>query len=407
MERLPIYNCLIEEKDEITGIYAISFVDYPANEVDFVALKQEDKKPVYLSRDNQKQILTGVVLKPEQLIYRYTPEDGGYYIKFSASEIEKISHKMMKTGIALQNTTHQHQSPLSGNYLIELWTIENPEIDKSRALGFTDLPKGTLMCSYKIEDSDYWSKEVMAGNVKGFSLEGFFNQVLINNKFQKMNKKKESKTLLQKLKTLFLSAIDEIEKDDSTASGETVREFVLKDGGTVTVDEDGLATLDGEPMQAGDHALADGNILVIDESGKFVETKESSAKSSDPEDATAKETLAKVNRELSKTKKKLQKLEEETAEDKDSIISALKQMIADQQAIIDELKSQLETSVDKVEEAQEVVEEQKAEIAELRKKTPSTPPATPKKEEVKLSEMSPTDRMAYAASLAMQRKKKK
>lgn len=408
MERLPIYNCLIEERDETTGIYAISFVDEPANEVDFVALSKANKEPVFLNRDNQKQILTGVVLKPEQLIYRFSPELGGYYIKFSASEIEKISHRMMKTGIALRNTTHQHEKQLSGNYLIELWIVENPDIDKSRALGFKDLPKGTLMCSYKIEDTNYWKNEVITGNVKGFSLEGFFNQIPTQNNLQ-MKKPKLNLSSLQKriLKATLskgqLSAIDEIEKEDSTDSGETVREFVLQGGEIVIVDEDGLATLNDEPMQAGDHALADGNILVIDESGKFVETKEPSAKTDDSGEATAKEALAKVSKELSKTKRKLQKLEEETVEDKDSVIATLKQMVADQQAIIDELKSQLETSVEKVEEAQGVVEEQKAEIAELKKITPSTPPARQKKEE--LSKPETLSEIASRVALSIKNKK--
>lgn len=404
MNKIPVYNCIIEEKDELTGIYAISFVDYPANEVDFIALNKNN--PVFLSKDTKKQILTGVVLKPEQLIYRNSPDIGDYYIKFSAGEIEKISQKMMKTGLALNCTTHQHQSQLKGNYLVELWTIENPELDKSKALGFSDLSKGTLMCSYKIEDSNYWKNEVMTGNVKGFSLEGFFNQVLINNKLKKMSKNKESKTVLQRLKSLFLSAIDEIEKEDTTDSGDTVREFTLKDGGLVTVDEEGLATLNDEPLQAGEHVLADGNILVIDDGGYFVETKEASAKNDDPVEATAKETLSKVNKELARARRKLQKLEEITTEDKDAIIAAQKQMIADLQTLVNDLKSQLKNSVDKAEEVEQVIEEQKTEIAELKKKTPSAAPATPKKEAVKLSEMTHTQRMAHTINLTIQRKKK-
>lgn len=60
---IPIYNCLIEETDETTGIMAISFVDSPANEEDFVALTRQLQE-ITLRQDCQKQILTGVVLKP-------------------------------------------------------------------------------------------------------------------------------------------------------------------------------------------------------------------------------------------------------------------------------------------------------------------------------------------------------
>ena len=151
--KLPVFDCLINENlEDESGIYAISFVDIPANEVDFVTLSAQKAKQELLCRDPKKQILTGVVLRPEQLIYRNDKNLGEYYIRFGAEEIEKIARKMMKSGVALHNTTHQHQQNLKGNYLTELWIVEDPEKDKSLALGFEPQTKGTLMCSYKIED---------------------------------------------------------------------------------------------------------------------------------------------------------------------------------------------------------------------------------------------------------------
>lgn len=64
MMTIPIYNCLINEEDEKTGVFAISFVDYPANEIDFIRLNKQ-KGEIYLNKDIHKQILTGVVLKPD------------------------------------------------------------------------------------------------------------------------------------------------------------------------------------------------------------------------------------------------------------------------------------------------------------------------------------------------------
>lgn len=401
----------IENRD--TCIYAISFVDSPANEVDFIALKQEAKNPVYLNKNDQKQILTGVVLKPEQLIYRYSEQFGEYYIKFSEGEIEKISQKMMKTGLALQHTTHQHEKPLKGNYLTELWIVENPELDKSKALGFQDLPKGTLMCSYKIEDSEYWKNEVMTGHVKGFSLEGFFNQELnltkINSKNMNMNGKKKIKlTVLQRtllkatgMTKQMLDGIDAIVIDDNTDSGEAFIEYVLKDGKEVKVDETGYATLEGEQMAAGEHPLADGNILVIDENGNFVETIEASATNTDPEEATPRETL-KRKQQLQKEKLKQlkHKLEEENANNADSsTVAELEAKIADMQATIDALTKALEDASKTVEEVKEVAEE-------LRKKTPSAPPAIQKLNEKRNEDLSPTERMALAIQNKVQRLKK-
>lgn len=401
--KLPVYNCEIEDSvNDMTGIYAISFVDLPANEVDFLAL--DKKTPMLLKKDSKKQILTGVILKPEQLIYRFSEQIGEYYIKFSAEQIEKIAQKMMKTGIALQNTTHQHQSQLSGNYLTELWIVENPSIDKSRALGFKDIPKGALMCSYKIEDQSYWDNEVMSGNVKGFSLEGFFNQELnmskiTNTKSVNMRKKKfnfnavkRGALLLAGLTREELSEIESIEVEDTTQSSEAYLEFTLKDGKVVKVDDTGYATLDGEQMPAGEHPLADGNILVIDENGNFVDTKEASTTKKDPDESTAAETL-KRKQKLAIEKAKQQKLEEEKDKESDTeTVDALKAKISEMQSTIDELIATMG-------EAKQTVEE-------LRKKTPSTPPVTQTVQRVDMSNMSHSDRLAYSAKLAMDRRKK-
>jgi len=395
---IPVYNCIVEDSvNDITGIYAISFVDLPANEVDFVALNK--KTPVLLNKDSKKQILTGVVLKPEQLIYRFSEQLGEYYIKFSAEQIERIAQKMMKTGVALYNTTHQHESQLNGNYLTELWIVENPELDKSKALGFQDLPKGTLMCSYRIEDKNYWDTQVMTGNVKGFSLEGFFNQELnltkiINSKSVNMKKKKFKFSALQRGALLLagltrsdLSEIEKVEVEDKADSGEAYLEFTLKDGKVVKVDEDGFATLDNEQMPAGEHPLADGNILVIDESGNFVETKESSTAKTDPEEATAKEALRKAN--LAKAKAK-QKLEEEKAKNADpSTVADLEAKIAEMQTIIDDLTKALADATKTVEEVKEVAED-------LKKKTPSTPPAVQKEESKPFVGLKAHERIALA-----------
>lgn len=385
----PIYDCMIDESaDDLTGIYAISFVDFPANQVDFIALHKQQE--LHLSRDTVKQVLTGVVLKPGQLIYRHSPQTGDYYIRFSEEQVEKIARKMMKTGVALHSTTHQHQSPLTGNYLTELWIVEDPENDKSKALGFSDLPKGTLMCSYKIEDKNYWEKEVMSGHVKGFSLEGFFSQQVslsrINNKSMNNKKKKVKQTLLGRIANMLLD-IDAVEKADTTASGTAYVVFVLADGKEAYVDADGFVTLDGEQMAAGEHNLSNGNLLVVDENGQFVETREPSDDKTNPEDAKAKQALRSKKRGV-----RLSDFDGKTAE-------ALKAKIAEMQATIEQLLQALD-------EANGMLEDTKTQVEEMRRKTPSAYPA------VQLSgtgkspaEMSTAERMAAALNQTINRRK--
>lgn len=381
---IPIYNCLIDDMDDNTGIFAMSFVDCPANEADFVRLKKEETE-LHLNKDTKKQILTGVVLRPEQLIYRTSPKTGEYYIKFSARQIEKIAQKMMKTGLALSNTTHQHQVPLIGNYLTELWIIEDPESDKSKTLGFTNLPKGTLMCSYKIEDKEYWENEVMTGHVKGFSLEGLFNQEIVpgktDYKFNKnrpnMNKKRLS--LIDKLAMAMVSKLNitDVESTDKTGSGVSYTIFTLADGQEVYVDADGFATLDDQQMAAGEHNLADGNILVIDTEGQFVETKAEAEANEDTKQTTAPQSLRK--------KAPRQHFQ------KDENIEALKAKIAEMESIIDELEQKASDAI--------------TEAEELKNKTASTRPVVQKKND-NANKNTHSERMAEALSLTYQQRKK-
>ncbi|MFV0538704.1 MAG: XkdF-like putative serine protease domain-containing protein [Dysgonomonas sp.] len=386
--KIPVYNLLIvENENDETGVWAISFVDQPANEVDFVTLGKE-KKEVFLNKDTQKQVLTGVILKPEQLIYRQSQKLGDYYIRFSAEQIEKIARKMMRTGVALQSTTHQHSTPLNGNYLTELWIVEDPRNDKANALGFANLPKGTLMCSYKIDDKAYWDNEVMTGHVKGFSLEGFFSQELAMSKSNKqliMNKKKRKEsTLLGKI-SRFLLDLDSVTAADATASGVPYVVFVLADGKEAYVDEDGFVTLEGGQMPAGEHQLANGNLLVVDEQGQFVETHEPSEDKTKPEEAKAPQAMRRNRKQ-----KLASNLEPKTGE-------ALKAKIAEMQQTIEQLTQALD-------EAQGMLEDTKGQVEEMRRRTPSARPAVQLNVQKPVGEMSTAERMAMALNQTIKRR---
>lgn len=400
--KIPVYNCIIDENlDDQTGVYAISFVDQPANEVEFVALR-EQTQPLQLNRDEQKQILTGVVLKPDQLIYRNSPQTGEHYIRFSAEQIEKIAQKMMRSGIALHTTTHQHHQALEGNYLTEMWIVEDPQRDKSRALGFSDLPQGTLMCSYKITDRNYWEEQVMAGHVRGFSLEGLFNQQIAmskqtsnNSKNKTMNRKPRT-TLLQRVKRLLLD-IEDVTRADATNSGEAYVLFTLADGKEVRIDQDGFATIGGQQAPAGEHKLSNGNLLVIDEQGQFVETHEASDKAADPVQKSAPQILSRRRQRLAEaagTDNQPEQAKPQSQPGSD-FIEALKAKVAEMQSTIDELTQALD-------EAQGTAKEAKEEVEKLRRVTPSARPAV---QAVNVQDMNTHERLAQALSHSIRRRR--
>lgn len=333
--KIPIYEAKILGTDN-TGIFAMSFVDFPANEKNFIALTK--KKPVKLSLDKHKQVLTGVVLVPDQLIYRNDQAKGEYYLRFTAADIEKIANKMMRTGIALSTTTHQHEKPLKGNYLTELWLVADPEKDKAVALGLGELPAGTLIASYKIEDPTYWRTEVLTGKVKGFSIEGLFNFNSVKMTTAKKPTTPQAKktggvvSFLKSITAMLegdtaaeADALAEVAKTDETGAGDPFLIFELADGSEVSVDAEGFATLDGEQAPAGEHALADGNVLVIDDSGMMVATQPEAdgadkADAPDPvamkkkTDAAKARAKALMSKQADPKAAKIAKLEKELAE---------------------------------------------------------------------------------------------
>ena len=165
---MRIVELIIDEDQEI-GIEAISVVENPAIEEDFVALKSQEFKLAEV--DNEKRILLGALLVPNKPIYRRNGEDE-YYIYFSKDTVLKASQMFLQQG-KQNNSTLEHQHKLNGLSLVESWIVEDPKMDKTQLYGM-DLPKGTWVGAVKVNNEQIWSEFVKTGRVKGFSIEGYF-----------------------------------------------------------------------------------------------------------------------------------------------------------------------------------------------------------------------------------------
>ena len=166
-----VIELIIDENNEISGIQAISIVENPAIEEDFVALKEH--KEVRLAEvDGEKRILMGPALIPNKKIYRKGADDNeDYYIYFSEDTVRKAS-ELFFIKSKHKNSTYEHQIELEGMSVVESWIVDDPTNDKSNAYGF-DLPKGSWVVSMKVLNDDVWQR-VKNEEVKGFSIEGFF-----------------------------------------------------------------------------------------------------------------------------------------------------------------------------------------------------------------------------------------
>mgnify|MGYP003628034715 CR=1 FL=1 len=167
---MKIIELILDEELEEAGIEAISIVESPAIESDFVALKAEEIKLAEV--DKEKRILLGPLLIPNKPIYRKGENNDEYYIFFSKDTIVKASQLYLKNGYQ-NNSTLEHAQALKGLTLVESWIVEDKVQDKSRKYGL-DVPVGTWMGSVKVNNEEVWQEYVKTNKVKGFSIEGYF-----------------------------------------------------------------------------------------------------------------------------------------------------------------------------------------------------------------------------------------
>lgn len=150
--------------------YAISMVEEPAIEVDYVALAKQEEREVKLSSD-ERHICYGPALIPNKDIYRNNGEQE-FYINFTEESIVKMSQDFMKE-YRQHEVTLDHESEADEVYIVESWLVEDPYKDKANALGF-NVPKNTWMVGMKVNNIEVWDR-VKAGELKGFSVESMIS----------------------------------------------------------------------------------------------------------------------------------------------------------------------------------------------------------------------------------------
>jgi hypothetical protein len=189
---MKIIELILDEDSKVSGIDAISIVEAPAIESNFIALSNHQVK--FATVDTEKRILMGPALIPNRPIYRN--QDGEeFYVYFSKSTIEKAMQLYLKKGNQ-GNATLEHDGKIQGLTLVESWIKVDAEKDKSAAYGMND-PVGTWYVSMKVDNEEIWNEYVKSGKVKGFSIEGFFAD-----KTTEMSKVSKEEIILSEIKKL-------------------------------------------------------------------------------------------------------------------------------------------------------------------------------------------------------------
>jgi hypothetical protein len=217
------YKITIDEEyseGENLGLQMIAFTKRPAIMVKGMAFNSQAKVQ-YFNDDLKYRICAPVMIPME--IYR-NDEDGEYTVTFTEEEIEKIYSKFMMnySSTEIFNLEHDAKEVVPA-YILEIWIVVNPKLDKSYTTFNIQVPKGTVMVTSQVTDKDYYNELVKNGQT-GYSIEGFLGMKLseINNN---KNKNEEKMNEINSI----LPAGEYTDKDGNV--------FVVAEDGSITVKE--------------------------------------------------------------------------------------------------------------------------------------------------------------------------
>lgn len=339
---LDLFNATI--KDFADGIVFISLVDDPAVERNFVCFKAE-KEPLRFKIENEeKRIITGVVMLANSPILRING-DYRYYVTYTPETLQKMSEKMLFDG-TFHNIDIQHNNEkITGVNLVEVYQKDSV---KGIAPNFIDdVPDGSLLASFHVTDDALWDEIKNGDFLKGFSLEGFFTMERMskanNNQINKDNKMSKGK-IAKFVKSLM--KFGQVETDKGILYFEP--EEIAVDVEVFVGDEEKTVAEDGEYVwDEKTIVVKDGKVAEIIEKEEEVETP------AEPEPEVEAEEETVVEEPV------------EVIDDKESRIAALEAQVAALEGMVADLQAQVAEIVSKPETTPIVEEFEKAKDVEV------------------------------------------
>ncbi|MBR4132258.1 MAG: hypothetical protein IKT99_04710, partial [Oscillospiraceae bacterium] len=287
-KKLPVFKAEIIQDG--TGMTAISLVDRPAVESDFLTLAAQAQPQRFAVADEERQLVWGVVCRADFPIYRRDETFGEYYLIFTADTIRQLAEQYLAEG--LQNKVDlQHDGKMVEGVQLVQFVIK----DTARGVvpsGFDDIADGSLFAEFHVTDPDIWDA-IKEGTYNGFSLEGYFNYVPTSRELSAAAQKAPKSSIMNKIKQAFkaLAAVvcrfGYIVTDKAIISWDGDED--LKAGDEVYIEgEDGSR----EPIADGEYRTEDDKVIVVAD-GKVAEIRDEKAEvATDPEPAQAEEVSA-------------------------------------------------------------------------------------------------------------------
>ena len=167
---LDTIELFIDEENTEDGISAISFVEHPAIEENWVALSKSQEVQ-FKAIDEEKRIVVGLALVPDKEIYRRRGEYE-YNVMFTKETVRKASHLYLKQ-LNNNEATLEHEKEATGLSVVESWIVEDVKNDKSNMYDLNAV-EGAWCVIMKVDNDKVWD-EVKKGVYLGFSIEGRFS----------------------------------------------------------------------------------------------------------------------------------------------------------------------------------------------------------------------------------------
>jgi len=165
-KNIKLYEVILNDEDD--GVSVMSLVETPANKSAFIKLADDKPIPKITLSGDDKMEVWGIVLKPNQKIYRNSDFEGGECeIFFSADTIKALEYKFSNDKDSQGVSTH-HTFPTDEAYLLDSWICTDSDA-KLLELGL-EAPLGSWIAGYKITSDKLWDS-IKAGNMNGFSIE--------------------------------------------------------------------------------------------------------------------------------------------------------------------------------------------------------------------------------------------
>lgn len=251
--KLPIYDIIVDSDTDELNMSCISLVTDPAVERDFECFSK-NKKPMKFSITNpDKHCITGVAIRADIPIYRYSPDKGEYYVRFSKETIEQIVYKYSKQNLWNSVSLEHSGQNIDSAVMVEFYLKSETKCPK----GFEEIEDGSLMVTYKITDENLWDKVKNSDEINGFSIEIMADlqptNEFVESDLQPTNFENEEDNFFENL----MNWLSDEKKNFSIDRGSIRR--AIEDGKVVMIDE-GEKAVEYYPHSLGKKS---GNDLVV------------------------------------------------------------------------------------------------------------------------------------------------